>query len=63
LVRVVHAAQLSTPAILETELNQPDQFFSFAWKSDGRRHWLRINVRGANGKLWLVGNPIFINFD
>jgi len=52
-----------TPVLKTPELAQPDQTFSFAWKSDGGRHWLRVNVRGPNGKLWLVGNPIFINFE
>lgn len=61
-IEVIQDGEL-TPALQTSELNQPDQSFSFAWKSDGRRHWLRINVRGPNGKLWLVGNPIFINFD
>jgi len=61
-IEVIQDGEL-TSVLQTSELNQPDQFFSFAWKSDGRRHWLRINVRGPNGKLWLVGNPIFINFD
>lgn len=32
----------------------------FRWTGDGRRHWLRIDVRGADGKLLLVGNPIYV---
>jgi hypothetical protein len=35
---------------------------SFDWPSDGRRHWLRANVRAADGSLLLVGNPIYINY-
>lgn len=46
-----------------SEINQPDQHLSFTWPSDGKRHWIRINLRGPDGKLWLVGNPIFINFE
>jgi hypothetical protein len=34
---------------------------SFDWPSDGKRHWIRANVRGAAGELLLVGNPIYIN--
>jgi hypothetical protein len=30
--------------------------------SDGGRHWLRINVRDAAGKLLLLGNPVYVNF-
>jgi len=39
------------------------QSTSFNWTSDGKRHWLRANVRGAAGELLLVGNPIYINAD
>lgn len=34
----------------------------FRWRSDGRRHWLRVDVRDAEGRLALVGNPIYVNF-
>ena len=30
--------------------------------SDGKRHWLRVNIRSSNGKLLLVGNPVYLNF-
>ncbi|MDE1177812.1 MAG: CehA/McbA family metallohydrolase [Edaphobacter sp.] len=30
--------------------------------SDGRRHWLRMSVRDAEGKLLLLGNPVYVNF-
>jgi hypothetical protein len=33
------------------------------WMSDGRRHWFRPQVNGADGKLWMIGNPIYINWD
>jgi hypothetical protein len=36
---------------------------SFDWTGDGRRHWVRANVRGAAGELLLVGNPIYIDSD
>ena len=28
--------------------------------ADGRRHWLRVDVRGPDGRLWLLGNPIYL---
>jgi hypothetical protein len=28
--------------------------------ADGKRHWLRADVRGADGKLLLLGNPIYL---
>jgi len=33
----------------------------FSWPSDGKRHWLRVDVRDAAGKLILLGNPIYLN--
>src|ERR1019366_9081667 len=38
-----------------------DQSFPLAWVSDGRRHWFRAEVMGAGGKMWLLGNPVYIN--
>lgn len=37
------------------------QSHAFDWRSDGHRHWVRANVRGASGELLLVGNPIYVN--
>jgi len=36
--------------------------YTFSYVSDGQRHWLRVNVRSADGKLLLLGNPIYLNF-
>lgn len=33
----------------------------FDWKTDGRAHWLRAEVRDSNGSLMLVSNPIYIH--
>jgi hypothetical protein len=33
------------------------------WVSDGRRHWFRAEVTGAGGKMWLLGNPIYVNWE
>lgn len=35
--------------------------WSFEETSDGKRHWIRIDVRDADGKLALLGNPIYVN--
>ncbi|MFT3761153.1 MAG: CehA/McbA family metallohydrolase [Pseudoxanthomonas sp.] len=40
-----------------------EQTLRFSRQGDGRRHWLRIDVRGADGRLWLLGNPIHLNAD
>ncbi|HWU71625.1 MAG TPA: CehA/McbA family metallohydrolase [Pseudoxanthomonas sp.] len=36
------------------------QIIRFSRSADGRRHWLRVNVRGGDGRLWLVGNPVYL---
>ncbi len=33
------------------------------WTSDGQRHWFRAEVAGPDGKLWLIGNPAYINWN
>jgi hypothetical protein len=33
------------------------------WTSDGLRHWFRAQVVGPDGKLWLIANPIYINWN
>jgi hypothetical protein len=32
------------------------------WTSDGRRHWLRAEVRTPDGTLQLLSNPVFFNW-
>ena len=43
-------------------VSSADQSFPMAWVSDGRRHWFRAEVAGAGGKMWLLGNPIYVNW-
>lgn len=38
-----------------------DETRRLAWTSDGAAGWLRAEVRGPDGKLWLFGNPIYLN--
>jgi PHP domain-containing protein len=33
-----------------------------SWTSDGQRHWIRAEIRTADGTLQLLSNPIFINW-
>jgi hypothetical protein len=40
-----------------------DQTFPWSWVSDGRRHWFRAEVLSPNGKPWLLGNPLYINWN
>ena len=68
-IRVTHApgASLSLvgdgpkPKLADASLPGDDETRSFEVASDGRRHWLRIDVRGPDGRLWLLGNPIYLN--
>jgi hypothetical protein len=32
-----------------------------SWTSDGERHWFLAQVIGPDGKLWLLGNPVYVN--
>jgi hypothetical protein len=44
------------------EVHGQDQTIHTRWKSDGRQHWFRTDVHGPDGKLWLMGNPIYMNW-
>lgn len=44
------------------EVSSNDQTFAWPWESDGHRHWFRAEVVGADGKMWLLGNPIYVNW-
>jgi len=35
---------------------------SFDWASDGKPHWLRVDVRSPEGKLLILGNPVYVNY-
>ncbi len=48
--------------IAQPQVSAAQQSFDFDWPSDGRRHWLRIDVRDAQGRLALVGNPVYFNW-
>jgi hypothetical protein len=43
-------------------LKEPSETRAFDYKSDGKRHWIGVNVRGADGSLLILGNPIYLNF-
>ncbi|HEY8573012.1 CehA/McbA family metallohydrolase [Phenylobacterium sp.] len=45
----------------EQRLSGADQTVAFQLAGDGRPRWLRVDVRGPDGSLWLLGNPIFLN--
>ncbi len=43
-------------------VKEPAEVRSFDFKSDGKRHWVRVNIRGADGSLLILGNPVYLNF-
>jgi hypothetical protein len=47
-------------ALADAKLTAADQTVSFDLTADGARRWLRVDVRGADGKLILLGNPIYL---
>ena len=53
-----HAAALIANPIIGND----DYTESFNLASDGAKHWVRINVRSAEGHLLLVSNPVYLNF-
>jgi hypothetical protein len=59
-VEVVEDGRVIAP-VADPSIRQDDQSLRFPWRSDGGPHWVRVNVRGTDGKLLLVGNPIYLN--
>jgi hypothetical protein len=49
------------PKLANATLTGADETRSFTVAGDGRRHWLRVDVRGPDSRLWLLGNPIYLN--
>jgi hypothetical protein len=37
------------------------QSFAFPWRADGKRHWIRVDVRDGDSHLALIGNPIYLH--
>ena len=46
--------------IQRTPVQGPAHSGSFKETSNGKPHWVRIDVRDADGKLALIGNPIYL---
>lgn len=37
-----------------------DATVDVAFGVDGKRHWVRVDVQGPDGALWLLGNPVYL---
>jgi hypothetical protein len=69
-VRVAHADGAVIALVLdgaaagllaERKVDGADVTRGFDWISDGKRHWLRAEVCDADGRLLLLGNPVYLN--
>jgi len=52
----------STILVDKSASSKIDETREFDYGSDGKKHWLRVNVRSLDGSLLIVGNPIYLNF-
>jgi hypothetical protein len=52
----------NVPQTPSTAVSSADQNSSWTWVSDGHRHWFRAEVVGPDGKTWLLGNPVYIDW-
>lgn len=60
-VRLLVDGQPST-SLPSAPIGSSDETLHGAWQADGARHWIRAEVRDAQGQLVLFGNPIYIGF-
>jgi len=51
-----------TTLLSASPVEQNEETRSFDYQSDGKRHWLRVNVHSQSGAMLIVGNPIYLNF-
>lgn len=47
---------------LGAKIGSDDETKTFTLRADANHHWIRANVRAADAKLLLVGNPIYFEF-
>ena len=50
-------------ALAKSNASDSSGTFHLTWTADGHRHWFRPQVNGPDGKLWLLGNPIYVDWD
>ena len=49
------------PDLTQARVSGSNASLSFHWTSDGNRHWIRAELRDAEGHLALVSNPVYVN--
>lgn len=50
-----------TPALPPRAAASGNETLTYRWIPDAHPHWIRAEVRDANGSLVLISNPIYIN--
>lgn len=53
----------AVPGLPPMPVTSSDAMLHAAWTTDGHRHWIRAEVRDANGNLVLFGNPVYLGFE
>ena len=61
LVWIEDGQQVVAPT--NSDVSEGEQTIPLPWTSDGLRHWFRAEVVGPDDKLWLIANPIYINWN
>jgi len=61
--RVIVLQQGQREPVAEAALATNDATQNFQLPNDGARHWLRVEVRGVDGRPLLIGNPFYLNQD
>ncbi len=51
------------PSPTNSDVGLDQETIPLPWTSDGRRHWIRAEVTGPGGRLWLIANPIYVNWN
>ena len=49
-------------ALAPQRIASVEQTMHAVWNSDGARHWIRAEVAGADGRVVLLGNPVYVNW-
>lgn len=58
-IEIVRDARVIDPGVGKP-IQSADETRNFDIAASGKSSWVRVNVRGADGRLMLVGNPIFL---
>jgi len=51
------------PSPTNSGVGLDEETIPLPWTSDGHRHWFRAEVAGPDGNLWLIANPVYLNWN